>query len=363
MAVAKFGVAKFGLVGSGFRAQYFLRIARALPHLFRATGIAARDPDKAAPVGAAWGLPVHGSIDALLAAERPDYVIASVSRDAAPGLLAQLAAHGMPVLTETPPAADLAGLLAAWALAERGARIQVAEQYPYQPMNVARLAFARSGRLGQVSYAHVSLGHAYHGMSLLRPLLGVGFAAPRITARRFTAPLVAGPGRQGPPRAHRVVESVQTIAQLDFGDRLGVHDFTNEQYRSYVLGMRLLVRGERGEMADDEARWLADFNTPIFAALRRVDRGHNGSPESYSHLGVLAGDEWLFRNDYFGAPLGDDEIAGAAMMSRMADYAAGGDGPYDLAEGLQDAYLALCVDEAAVSGTAVEAAVQPWGRV
>jgi predicted dehydrogenase len=356
-------VATFGLVGSGYRAQFFLRIARALPHLFRATGIAARDPAKAGPVGAAWGVPVHGSIDAMLAAERPDYVIVSVSRDAAPHIISEIAAHGLPLLTETPPAGDVAGLLSVWQLAAQGARIQVAEQYPYQPMNVARIALARSGRLGQITYAHVSLGHAYHGMSLLRPLLGVGFAAPRITARRFTAPLVAGPGRQGPPREHRVVASVQTIAQLDFGDRLAVHDFTNEQYRSYVLGMRLLVRGERGELSDDDARWLADFNTPIFASLRRVDRGHDGSPESYSHLGVLAGGEWLFRNEFFGAPLGDDEIAGATMMSRMAEYAAGGAGPYDLAEALQDAYLALRIDEAALSGQPVDAIMQPWARV
>jgi hypothetical protein len=50
------------------------------------------------------------------------------------------------------------------------------------------------------------------------------------------------------------------------------------------------------------------------------------------------------------------------MMARMAEYAAGGAGPYDLAEGLQDAYLALCVDKSAVSGQAVDAVAQPWAR-
>jgi predicted dehydrogenase len=83
---------------------------------------------------AAWGVPAHPSLHALLAAgSRPDFLVLAVTRNAAPHLLAETAAAGLSVVTETPPAADLAGLLAVWKLVETGARIQVAEQYPFHP--------------------------------------------------------------------------------------------------------------------------------------------------------------------------------------------------------------------------------------
>ena len=47
----------------------------------------------------------------------------------------------------------------------RGARVQVAEQYLFQPIHQARLAVLASGRLGTVSHAQVSAAHGYHGAS------------------------------------------------------------------------------------------------------------------------------------------------------------------------------------------------------
>ncbi|MFC0408336.1 Gfo/Idh/MocA family protein [Roseomonas elaeocarpi] len=352
--------ARFAVVGGGFRAQYFLRLARALPGELRASGVVVRDPDRAEALRDRWNVPVHPNLADLLAAGRPDFVVVCVSRGQALPVLHEVAAAGLPVLTETPPAEDLAGLHEVWALVRGGARLQVAEQYRLQPMNAARLALARSGLLGEVQHAQVSLAHDYHGMSLLRAFLDTGFRMPRVTARRFAAPLVAGPDRQGPPREYRVTQSTQVIAQLDFGDRLGIHDFANEQYRSWIRGPRVLVRGDRGELDGVEARWITDFATPVQLRLRRMDAGQDTNPEPYSHRGVLAGERWLFRNPFPGVTLSDDEIAGATMLRAMADYAGGGAGPYDAAEGLQDAYLALLIAEAAARGEAVSGEAQPW---
>jgi len=53
-----------------------------------------------------------------------------------------------------------------------------------------------------------------------------------ITARRFESSIVAGPDRSGPPDRERIETSDQLLAWLDFGDRLGVYDFTPDQYLS-----------------------------------------------------------------------------------------------------------------------------------
>jgi hypothetical protein len=214
--------ASFAVIGAGWRGLYFLRIARALPDRFRVTGIVVRDPDRARRTQAEWGVPAHPSLQALLGTGLPDFLALAVTRASAPALLAEAAAANLPVMPETPPAADLAGLLQVWRLVEAGARIQAAEQYLFHPWHAARLALVRSGRLGDVSQVQISIAHAYHGMSLLRLMLGVGFDTAHISARTFSAPLVAGPGRQGPPTQQEVISSEQVIAQVEFGAKLGI---------------------------------------------------------------------------------------------------------------------------------------------
>ena len=53
--------------------------------------------------------------------------------------------------------------------------MQVAEQYAFQPLHAARLAFIRAGKLGEISQVQVSVAHGYHGISLIRKFLGIGY--------------------------------------------------------------------------------------------------------------------------------------------------------------------------------------------
>jgi hypothetical protein len=165
-------------------------------------------------------------------ADRPAFVVLAVPRTATPYLLRELADARVPVLAETPPAPDLVTLAGLADLAASDARIQVAEQYQFQPHHAARLAVARSGILGTVTQAQASVAHDYHGIDLLRRYLGVSFEPVTITARRFESSIVAGPDRSGPPDRERIETSDQLLAWLDFGDRLGVYDFTPDQYLS-----------------------------------------------------------------------------------------------------------------------------------
>jgi predicted dehydrogenase len=263
-------------------------------------------------------------------------------------------------LTETPPAADLAGLLALYELCKRGARIQVAEQYHLQPLHAARLAFVRSGKLGTVTQAQVSVAHDYHGVSLMRRFLGIGFEPARIIAHRFTSPLIAGPDRAGAPEQEQIVQSEQKIAYLNFGAKLGVLDFTSEQYRSWIRSPRLLVRGERGEINATRVRYLQDYRTPITLDFIRQDAGINGNLEGYYHKGILAGDQWLYQNPFVPARLSDDEIAVASCLAGMDAYVDGGPDMYSLAEAAQDHYIGLMIDQAIATRVEIATTLQPW---
>ena len=91
--------------------------------------------------------------------------------------------RGVPALAETPPAPDDAGLRAPCAARPTGGRIQVAEQYQFQPLHAARLELVRSGRLGAVCQAASPWLHGYHGVDLIRRFLGLDGEPPDDHAR------------------------------------------------------------------------------------------------------------------------------------------------------------------------------------
>ncbi len=353
---------RFGIIGGGWRSLFFLRIAQAMPEKFEVAGMFVRNPAKAHELEAKWHVKTYTALDDLLKINDLRFMVVSVPRTIAPQILHTLAERSIPALTETPPAPDVPGLIALHDLSKRGARIQVAEQYHLQPLHAARIALARSGKLGAVTQAQVSVAHGYHGVSLIRKFLDIAYEPVTITAHSFTSPLIGGPDRYAPPEQERLVSSEQTIAYLNFGEKLGVFDFTGDQYHSWIRSPRLLVRGERGEINNTQVLYLADYLTPITYELVRQDAGIAGNLEGYYHKGILAGNEWIYKNPFVPARLSDDEIAIASCMVGMDQYIDGGPDMYSLAEAAQDHYLGLMIEQAVASGQAVRATVQPWAR-
>jgi hypothetical protein len=351
---------QFAVVGTGWRTRFYLRCAQTCPERFRVTAVVSREPASKAGLALAYGVGIVGSIDEMLAKGKPDFVVTSVPGKANPDAIRELVSRGLPVLSETPPATTVAEMADLCHLVKAGAKLQVAEQYHLQPLHAARIAFAHSGKMGRVTQAQLSACHGYHGISLLRRLLGVGFENATIQARPWTSPIVKSPDRTGSPEKEEIVQSQQELAWLDFGDRLGVFDFTEDQYFSYIRGQRVCVRGVRGEIIDDRARHLLDAKTVIEVPFVRHDAGVQGNFEGYYHKGYTVGEQWLYRNPLAPGELTDDEIAVGDCMIRMADYARGGAGFYSLAEACQDRYLDIKMKEAETSGKEVRTKQQPW---
>lgn len=352
----------FGIVGTGWRSEFYLRIVRACPDHFRIIGMVTRDPSRPNPLAEQYGVPLFGSLDELVAHERPLFIVTSVPWEVNPGLLAELAEKGIPALSETPPARSLEELLQVWKLVEQGAHIEVAEQYWAQPHHAARIAFAQSGKLGTISQAFVSAAHGYHGISLMRRFLGITFENAAIQARPFHSPLVTSPGRGGVLPTEEIVNAQQIIATFDFGDRLGLFDFTGEQYFSYIRNQRLMVRGERGEIIDHNAVYLQERTTPIQVSFVRQSAGLNGNLEGNYLKGIQAGESWVYRNPLAPGELSDEEIAVGTCLLHMAESVQGGAACYSLAEACQDRYLDILLSQALQTGQVVQSETQPWAK-
>ncbi len=352
----------FGIVGGGFRSRIFIEIARALPDRFRLVGMVVRNHEQAQELTKRFGVVTHCELPDLLEQEHPDFMVLSVPSHAASGYLWRLAALNIPTLAETPPAPDLDGLLALQPLIEKHARIQVAEQYRYRPMMCARFNVIQSGRIGAVTETDVSISHGYHGINLVRTFLGVGFAPVQIRAMRFDTSLIQGPDRQGLPVSERLVSAARELAWLNFGEKLGVFDFTQNQHRSWIRKTRISIRGTRGEIQDDTVRYLTDHQHPVELPLMRVERGRDENVEGYFLSGITLGDTWVYQTPFPYARMNDEEIAVATVLTKMAEYAAGGPAFYDLRQACHDQYLALLLQQAIAQGDVVTSTMQPWMR-
>ena len=332
---------RFALVGFGFRAAAFHRVARALPAV-ECVGAVVHTP-RPLPV------PAFGDLATCVRDARPDFLVTAVPRASTPGVVAEAVALGLPVLAETPPAGDLVALRELWDAVGESGLVQVAEQYLLMPSHAARLAAVRSGIIGAPTQVQVSSTQQYHAISLIRGFLGVGHEPAVVRAVRTVAPLLDPLDRGGWTGATEPKPAVTTIATLDFGrGRSAVYDFTTNQTRNLLRFRRLLVRGTHGELQDDEIVHLSEPGAIGRSSLVRRQSGHDLDLNGFDTETITLNGQVLYRNPYVGHRLNDDEIATATLVDAMAAWVRGeGPPPYPLAEGVQDQRLALAVEEAA----------------
>ena len=239
----------FGVVGAGWRAEFFVRLARLLSDQLTLVGASVRRSEVAEQLTQRWGVPAFLSPTELVHGRRPDFVISCVPSSANPKVVTALVESGVHVLSETPPAPDLDGLRKLWAQVGGRDLVQVAEQYLLMPGHAARRELVTRGVIGQPTAVQVSSTHNYHAVSMIRGLLGIGFEPVKVSATRFTAPLVDPLSRTGWTGDDTPKEAATTLATMDFGGASGLYDFTDNQWHNQLRLRRIVIRGSHLDAA------------------------------------------------------------------------------------------------------------------
>ncbi len=356
------GQSRFGVVGTGWRAEYFLRLASLLPDRFEATGVVGRTPEKTEHVAGRWGVRAFGSLSEMVAHGRPDFVVGAVPWAVSPVVTRDAVEMKLPILCETPPAPDLDGLRSLWREVGASRLVQVSEQYALMPSHASRLALARSGAIGKVTSVQVSSTHLYHAVALMRAFLGARFGPAAVSAHSFVAPLIDPLVRNGWTNDDEPKEARTTIATIDFGDgAMGLYDFTDNQWHNQLRSRRIVIRGSAGEISTDEVVRLAAPRTIVRTPLVRRQTGYDLDLDGFDTDHISLGDTILYRNPFPGLRFSDEDVAISSMLVATAAWCRGdGPAPYPLAEGCQDHLLALAIEESAASGAPVATAVEAW---
>lgn len=363
---------RFILIGYGWRADFFHRIAKELPEQFEITAAVLRTEERAKEVGESKGVFATADLEVALAT-KPDFAVLCVPRAITAGYLERLMEKQVLVLCETPPADSVEELNHLWEMKEKyQGRVQVAEQYFLQPLYAAILKVIEKDMLGEVSNMTLSALHGYHAISIFRKVLGVGFENCKIKGKKYVFPVVNTNGRAGFDRSGKVVDAERNVITLEFeSGKVAFLDFASHQYFSHIRTRRLNVQGVQGEINDMDVYYLDQRAAteaypngeyiPVKETFNRIDFGpyNNDVP---THQGIMLGKEFLYENPFYGARFNDDEIAMADCLVRMKHYVETGEEFYSLKDALQDAYLSILTYEVGENESVVYTESQKFGK-
>ena len=359
---------RFAVIGSGWRAQYYVRVAKALPDLFELCAMYCRSEEKAARIRAEYGIPATASEDECASAN-PDFIVTAVSKPSGPEVSMHWMDRGFTVLCETPAGQDLETLNILWMRHKQGQKLVVAEQYFLYPYYSSLIKLVRSGIIGQVNCLNISLAHEYHGASLIRALLGITpDTAFTVFAKTYEFPVTETRTRYEEFRDGRIAGKKRTVSTFEFENgQTAFYDFDSEQYHSTIRKNTYKIQGVRGEILDGRAVYLNAENDAAEVELqvntRHIERDfENPNPEFAEEVtGIYFQDEQLYEPPFGLCGLSQDETAVAQLMKRTAEYAKGvKESPYPLKEALQDAYMAVLMRNSIETGKPAGSEQQLW---
>jgi len=296
----------YGIIGAGWRAEFYLRIAALVPEKFSVSGIYIRNESKRQEFSKKYNVPIFDNLEALLKTDF-DFIVSCVNKDSINETAQILADKGIAVLTETPVTdGSLKG------------KIQVAEQFHFMPRNQAYKKIIDSGILGDVHQVQLSCCHDYHAASLIRFFLDIKAETPTKTTITLTDKLTRYNCRAGHIEP-AMVDSQQKITILDFGNKTAIYDFNFEQYFSDIRSSRIVIRGTNGEIINNICTYLKN-GLPHSFEIKRNSFGFEENLDGFSLLNITGNGEVLYTNPFKNARLSDEEIAIATCLTNMKTY-------------------------------------------
>jgi hypothetical protein len=313
------------VIGAGWRAEFYLRIARQLPEIFNVSAVCARNADRARELSQKYGVKVVKTVDEALG-EKFDFVVNCINKEDISDFAVSLADSGYYVLCETP-------IICAPKAGHAYDKIQVAEQFHLKGTYQAIKKIIDSGIIGEVNHINLSMAHDYHGMSLIRFLLDEYEKPQKISDHTFESPLLKTNGRAGELEDKYLDKSVQKIKVYSFGDKTAVYDFTDDQYFSPIRKDRILIRGTRGEIDNNYVRYFNE-NDEFIESEIILQRA--GLLDGFYNDRIVFESKVLFDFPFKRARLSEEETAIAQCLLDMKEYVETGKELYSFEKAYRD---------------------------
>ena len=227
------------MLGTGWRARFYMRIAGFRPDILRIAAVFTHTPERKAEMEAE-GFSAFTDIASALAVDHDAVIIAS-GKNGFSDTLRYLHGRRERIITETTflglPEEDLEEFSSYDGL--------VMEQYWNTPL-FSSLLNALSALEAEPDQLYLSGLHNHHSASIARRVLGTGYQMPEeIQSLSFPSSIVRTGSRRGLEVSGESEEYVRNIRVMKLGKSLFIHDFSSNQYHSYLYGKHFEVRSRR----------------------------------------------------------------------------------------------------------------------
>lgn len=312
---------RYAVVGTGWRSEFYARVANALPEEFNMVAWLCRNTDKMVNLNSKYGIYTTMSEEEVVNL-KPDFIVCAVNKASISEVTEYWAKKEIPVLSETPAAVDVDSLKHLKKCVDGGCKIQIAEQYFHMPDLRCMIENIELGIIGDPVSVTLSAMHDYHAVSVIRKLLKIGLENVSLTGKTFTTKVTNTKTRYEVLTDGKIIDAKQKHLIMEYQNgKIAFYDFMSEQYRSPIRNKYINVRGTRGEIINDTIYYLDDNNMPATKKLSVV-------------------------NPYEAKGLKYDETAIAKLMIRMKKYVDTGVEAYPFHEALYDAYVAILMEKA-----------------
>ncbi len=300
---------KFAILGGGWRSEFYLRIAKAIPEEFFVAGVYIRNDVKRDYIQKAYNVKVFSTLDALLN-EDFDFLVNCTSYANVSDISIELADKGYFVLSETPALKEPIGDHAY-------EKIQVAEQYHQKGTYQAIRKIIDMGLIGDVNYINISVGHDYHAMSMIRFLFNDYNKPVKLCDINTKDPMTISHGRGGEMAQKPIADTHNRIMVFAFNDKTAVYDYNSEQYFSPIRRDRLLIRGTKGEISNNILRY---FDPSGNLTEGEITLKTAGLLEGFYNDRIVFFDKVLYDFPYKSARFSEEECAIACCLLGMKEY-------------------------------------------
>ena len=344
---------RFVLVGSGWRARYYLRIAEALPDVFECLAVLCRKEEKADEIQKEFGVRTVFSEEECLSL-KPDLAVVAVSKPSIAQVSLRWMQHGITVLCETPAAVKEEDLKKLEDCVKKDGKLVTAEQYHLYPVYQSLISLVQKGVIGRPQYLYLSAAHEYHAASLIRTFLQVSEEeAYTLIGKEFPYESVRTMDRQREYHDGTIEIKKRQVCLGSFEKgKTALYDFSAEQYHSPIRLDMVKVQGVKGEIAGTRVSYL-DENWNAEEECLRVEsrmvnrRYQNPNLKTVKEIVSVKWKDEVLYEPYFGlCGLSEDESAMAFLLYKAGLYAMGkGENPYPLYKAAADARMAMKMTE------------------
>ncbi len=321
----------YSIIGGGWRAEFYLRIASFMPDRFEVKCIYVRNEERAKYIRDKYNVNVVGSLEKLKATPC-DFIVNCINAGDISDLTLRLAEEGFYVLSETPACRNKAQADSFLENFKENYKVQVAEQYHLKPMYQAIKKVIEMGIIGEVNYIDISVGHDYHAMSLIRFFMGEEKPV-KVCEYTNMNPTLHTHGRGGEIENKEVKGSKHVVKIFDFNGKTAVYDFTDEQYFSPVRRDRLLIRGSLGEIDNDIVRYFNENNEYCEGKLLQH---RSGNLEGLFNGNITFENAVLYKALFGDVRITDEETSIATLLLKMKEYVETGKEFYCFKDAIKD---------------------------